>query len=123
MREFKDKSLAERLQTAAQAKQEQLRKLRAALPRPDDPAVIERRAAQKALAEAREARIAAKALAERERAEREAAERTEQADRAAAAAREAREIASRPIVLTEEQKAAQKAARDARYAARKSRKK
>ena len=115
MRDFKDKNPNQRLQHAAQAKQALLQKVRANMPSADDPAVLERKAAQKAVAEAREAREAAKAIAKKERAAREAAEAIE---RTAAAEREAEAEVARRIALEAEQKAA----RDARYAARKGRK-
>ena len=118
MRDFKDKQLGDRLQNAAQAKQAMLRKLQS-MPGADDPAVIARRAEQQAIAAAREARIAeraaAKVKAEAERAEREALEQTE---RAALELREAQSKAEHEAALAVEQKAA----RDARYAARKKRK-
>jgi hypothetical protein len=101
MRDFKGNSLQARRENAEKAKQA-LRQLAQSMPGPNDPAFVARQAELKAIAEAREARAAAraeaKAQAERERLEREAAEK---------AALEAK----------------QKAERDARYAARKKRKK
>ena len=139
MKSLKDQELSERLRKAAEAKQALLQKMRA-MPGADDPAVIERKAAQIALAKARDERkaqqAAAKALAEHERIAREAAEEAERAARAALerAEHEAREVAEqieRAARVRESKKkselrsasaAEQKAARDSRYAARKKRK-
>ena len=115
MRAFNDKSLSERLQTSKQAKQALLLKFKAR-PGPDDPVVKERQARRREIAAAREARArekeAAKKLAEQERADLEA---RADAERAAARERELQEHIARD--------AEQKAIRDARYAARKKRKK
>lgn len=120
MKKFQDKSAADRLKDAAAARQAMLDKLKAQMPRPDDPAVQERIAAQIALQKAREEREAAK-RAEKERIAREEAERiaAEEAEKLAAIQREAERIAAEK----ELHEAAQKAVRDARYAARKKRKK
>ncbi|MGI9425584.1 MAG: DUF6481 family protein [Hyphomicrobiaceae bacterium] len=115
MRAFKDKNLVERLQNAAQAKQALLEKFKAR-PGPDDPIVKERRAKRQAIAAAREARArereSAKIRAEQERAELEAREEAEQAA-----------IRERELQDHMAHEAEQKALRDARYAARKKRKK
>lgn len=118
MKDPKDKNLQERLQKAAAAKQAILERMRAR-PGADDPEVIARRAAQQAAATAKglaaEARKAAKAKAEAERVEAEARTMAE------TAAQREREAADK--VETDRLKAIeQKAARDARYAARKARK-
>ena len=114
---YKDLGFNERLSSAASAKRALLEKHKAQ-PRPDDPSVVEQRAARQALVAAREARNAerkaakemeAKRLAE-EKAIREATEKKEQAERAIA------EEAARVELLAQ-----QKIARDARYAARKAR--
>jgi hypothetical protein len=97
---------SERLSTAAKARQAILEKFRAR-PRADDPAVVERQAARLATSEAREARKAVR-LAETSRSEEEAIRR---------AAEEVAEKAAREVTLEAERKAA----RDARYAARKAR--
>jgi hypothetical protein len=118
MRDIKGNSLADRQKNANKAKQALLEKMRAA-PKPDDPDVVAKRAARSALLAAN------KAERERRRAEKEAAERAE-AERVAAAEAAAREEAERKqreeadkiVALLAEQKAA----RDARYAARKKRK-
>ena len=115
MRPFKDNNLTERLQNAAQAKQALLQKF-LAQPGPDDPIVKERQAKRKAMAAAREARAreseSAIARAEQERAELEA---REEAERAAILERELQDHIAH--------EAEKKAIRDARYAARKKRKK
>lgn len=118
-------TFADRLKTAAKAKQELLDRARANDPT-KDPGFAERQAARVAAAAAREARLA------EQKAEREAAAIREAEERAAAQA--ARELAEkleaerleaeriaegdRLVALA----AAQKAERDARYAARKARK-
>lgn len=124
-------SFADRLSTATRAREAQLKKARAKAPALD-PGFAERQAARRAVSVAREARVAegkAAKLAEKTRkaaeataraialdAEREArkAEAAEEAARAIALKAEA---AAREIELLAEQKAA----RDARYVARKAR--
>lgn len=111
MRPYKDPGFAERISRAAEAKQKALEKLRAKPPL-DEAVVTARREARLA----REARAAeAKAAREAERAQRSAekAAREAEAQEQAAAARE-------KAILSE---AERKALRDARYAARKNRKK
>lgn len=118
MREVRGNSLSDRMQNKMQSKQALLERLKK-MPKPDDPEVIARKAERAAAAErtriARAERAAAKAEAERLRLEQEAAEKIAEAERAAKAAREE---ADRQVALLAEQKAA----RDARYAARKKRK-
>jgi hypothetical protein len=104
---FKD-SFQDRVGQAAQAKQKALDKLKSKAP--VDPAVAETRAEA---ARQREAR------AEEKRAAKAEAARAAEEARAAEAAKAAEAAASAPQPLTEAEK---KAARDARYAARKSRK-
>ena len=60
MNAYKNDSFNERLTAAAKARKAALEKFRAR-PGPDDPAVLERQAAQKAIAVAREARMAERA--------------------------------------------------------------
>ena len=115
MRDFKCNSLTDRLQNSRLAKQALIQKMRLA-PKPDDPEVMARRAAKSALMAANSAER------ERRRAERDAAERLEAEREAAAEAsalavveRKKREEAEMIVRLL----ADQKAARDARYAARK----
>ncbi|MGE0766995.1 MAG: DUF6481 family protein [Hyphomicrobiaceae bacterium] len=118
MRDFKGKGFTDRLQNSTKAKQALVEKMRAA-PRPDDPEVVAQRAAKSALLAAnraeRERRRAEKEAAAQAEAERLAAE---QAAELAEAERKKREEADKIVALLAEQKAA----RDARYAARKKRK-
>ena len=117
MPKYKNPSLEDRLAAARDAKQRALEKLRSK-PAPDPKVAAERLAAAQARdAAAAEQRAARKAAIEQEKAAREAA-RTEA--RAAAEAEAERLAAARrpPVVPTA---AELKAARDARYAARKAR--
>ncbi len=136
MKAFRQPDFAERRESADAAKKAQLERARAKLPAndPDFLAKQAARAAQKAIGDAaRQARAEQRrleqetrdaeraAIAERERQEREAALALEQQEREAAIALEAARAARRQ----EEGKQlveAQKAIRDARYAARKARK-
>jgi hypothetical protein len=116
---MKDNSFGERLTASNNAKQAMTTKF-LQRPAPDDPAIVERRAARVALSEAREAR----------RAEREAS-------RVAEGARLAAERRAHEAAVAEQDKGAaaekaaheatleiqRKVARDARYAARKARSK
>lgn len=115
MRDLKGTSLTDRLQRSKSAKQALIRKMQEA-PKPDDPDVVARRAARSALLAAnqteRERRRAEKEAKDRMEAERLAAE---QAAKLAEAERKKREEAEKIVALL----AQQKAARDARYAARK----
>ena len=104
---FKD-SFQDRVGQAAEAKRKALEKLKSRPP--VDPAVAEARAEA---ARQREAR------AEEKRAAKAEAARAAEEAKAAEAAKSAEAAASAPKALTEAEK---KAARDARYAARKSRK-
>jgi hypothetical protein len=111
---FKEPSFADRQKAAQEARQNMLSKFRSQ-PGPDDPAVKARQADREALAakqaKANLTREAAKA--ERKRLEEEAA-----AAASALVLRKKEETAARKIALEAEQKAA----RDARYAARKKKK-
>jgi hypothetical protein len=114
----------ERLSTAAKAKQATLEKFRARA-RADDPAVLERQAARLATSQGRDARKAAR-VAEITRSEEEAIRHAaEEAARKAsveaeeAARKAAAEAEKAALEVTLE--AERKTARDARYAARKSR--
>lgn len=113
MSAYKNDTFDERRNSAATARKAMLEKFRAQ-PKPDDPAVIERQAAQRAIEEARDARTAERKVAREAEVARLAAE-----EQARIAEQQAREIedAAREKAL----KAEQKAARDARYAARKAR--
>ena len=115
---MKHKDFGERLQVSQSAKQAMVAKFHQR-PRPDDPAVSERRAARAAVSAARDVRVAereAQRVAEEARIaqvrEAQAADRADQ-ERHAAAEKEADDA---------RQEAERKAARDARYAARKARK-
>src|SRR5918997_4457962 len=131
MNAFKNDNFNDRLATAANARKATLERFRAR-PGPDDPAVLERQAAQKAVAAAREARAAERKAAREAEAARQAAEsaaRVAEQERQAAeqAARQA-EAAERAAAPDADKKAPalalaaeQKTARDARYAARKAR--
>jgi membrane protein involved in colicin uptake len=119
---FRDKGFNDRLSTAESARKAMQQRFQAKAGA-DDPAAAERRAARQAVSVAREARLAereAAKLAEevRETAEREARETAERELRLVQEAREVQEKAERQTALEAEQKAA----RDARYAARKARK-
>jgi hypothetical protein len=112
---FKEPSFADRQKAAQQAKQNILSKFRSQ-PGPDDPAVKQRQAEREAAAAER-----AKAKLVREAAKAEQKRREEEAAAAAAAqlAREKEAAVAREAALEAERKAA----RDARYAARKKKKK
>lgn len=114
MKGFKEKGFAERRDTAAKAKQADLKKFEQKASA-DDPAQIEKRAARVAVAEARKVRAA-------KRDEEKAAEKqralAEEAERLAEKQRELAAEAEQQVALAEKQKAD----RDARYAARKARK-
>jgi hypothetical protein len=121
---YKDPDFQQRQSSASTAKKEMLEKFRAAA---GDPAVAERQAARVALKEARQVRAAEREAAKQAR-------QIEQAEQAARAAelkleseREAARLEAAMAADKAEQEillaAEQKAARDARYAARKSAKK
>jgi Family of unknown function (DUF6481) len=118
MSDYTNKNFSERLGTAAHAKKAMLDKFRSR-PAADDPAVVERRAARQAISDARQARIAEREAARLAQEAREAAERHErEMAKQQQRVREAAEVAEREAALEIERKAA----RDARYAARKARK-
>ncbi|HYF56216.1 MAG TPA: DUF6481 family protein [Salinarimonas sp.] len=110
----KDKNFSERLQRAAEAKQAMLGRFKAR-PAEDDPSVAARRAEREAISAAREVRSAERKAAEDAMAERRAIE-------AAETERQAEIARTRAVEEEGERAAQQKAARDARYAARKARK-
>jgi hypothetical protein len=112
---FKEPSFADRQKAAQQARQNILNKFRSQ-PGPDDPAVKQRQAEREAQAAER-----AKAKLVREAAKAEQQRREEEAAAQAAAqlAREKEEAAAKETALEAERKAA----RDARYAARKKKRK
>jgi Family of unknown function (DUF6481) len=117
---YKLNNFDERASTAAKAKQALIERFRAR-PGPDDPAVIALAEERRKIADAREIRAAERRVAKeadeaRKRAEL-AAQAVEQAKRDAEARQRLLEEAARQRLLAVEQKAA----RDARYAARKAR--
>lgn len=126
MRGFKEKGFNDKLEAAAKAKQAQLERARAKSPL-NDPDFARRQAERKRQAEERDARLLARVAEKAAEAERNAERRaSDEADRIAAAKlaeeerlKTRREEADRLVALAAEQKAA----RDARYAARKQRKK
>jgi hypothetical protein len=115
---FREPSLAERQSSADKARKAALEQYRAK-PGPDDPAFVQRQAERATARAQRDAERKAARLAKeaREASEAAAAEIARQAEEAAAAARAAIDAAKEMTV-----QAARKAARDARYAARKARK-
>jgi hypothetical protein len=111
---FKEPNFADRQKAAQEARKNILEKFRAK-PGPDDPAVLRRQAEREALAAERAKAKLAREAAKAEQAAREAAAA---AEAAAQLQREKEEAAARELALEAERKAA----RDARYAARKRRK-
>jgi hypothetical protein len=117
MKGFKEKTFADRLQEAAEARKTALERFRSR-PSSDDPEVVRRREERLRIARAREERDAArKAQKEAEAAARAEREAAETAERAARARRDAVET----LIRDAAEAAERKAARDARYAARKAR--
>src|SRR4051812_39658257 len=112
---FKEPNFADRQKAAIEAKKNILAKFRAQ-PGPDDPAVKQRQAEREALAAQR---TKAKEVRETEKAAQKQREAEEAAQAAAQAAREKEEAVEREAALEAEKKAA----RDARYAARKNKRK
>jgi hypothetical protein len=112
---FKEPSFADRQKAAQEARKNILNKFRSQ-PGPDDPAVKQRQAEREAKAvERAEAKVAREAVkAEQKRREEEAA-----VEAVAQLAREKEEAAAKEVALEAERKAA----RDARYAARKKKRK
>ena len=108
---FKEVSFADRQKAAAQAKQNILNKFRSQ-PGVDDPEVVKRRAEREAQAAER---AKAKLVRDAGKAEQKAREAQAAVEAAALAAREKEEAIAREAALEAERKAA----RDARYAARK----
>ena len=116
--DMKQKDFGERLQASQSARQAMMAKFRQR-PGPDDPAVSERRLARAAVSAAREGRLAereTKRLAEE--AELATVREAQAADQVAQERRAAVEKEANDAKLETERKAA----RDARYAARKARK-
>ena len=122
MNSNKPDNFNDRLANAANARKAMLEKFKAR-PGPDDPAVIARIAEQKAIAEARAVRQAERRVAREVEATRIAAEKAAQAVADEARAAEARTLAVQETARAAALAAQQKAARDARYAARNARRK
>jgi hypothetical protein len=119
---MKNSSLADRLSAAKSARQATISKY---LQRPghDDPAVAARRAAREAVSAAREVRVAEREAARVAEETRRAVEREKQAaDAAAVRVAEAERAAADNAASAADRELKLKAARDARYAARKARK-
>jgi hypothetical protein len=131
MNTFNNSNFNDRKNAAASAKAALIEKLRSR-PAPDDPVVLAKQAERKAIHEARQQRMAEREALRLEQEKREAEERAAQAAVVAAAAaerdrqleaeraaaEEARLQRAAKIIADE---ATRKAARDARYAARKAR--
>ena len=116
----KNANFGDRLNAAAAAKKAMLERFHA-MPGPDDPAVKEQQAARKAISEAREIRIAERKAAREAEAQRQAAENAAKAAEQAAREAEERRLAAEAAAQAVALEAQRKAARDARYAARKAR--
>lgn len=124
MSNYKDPDFQTRQSSAATAKKAMLEKHRAAS---EDPGLAERQAERQAVVEARQARAVKREAAKKQLEAEKAVEKARAAEAAAEAEREAERLkaaaeadeAEREILLAAEQKAA----RDARYAARKAAKK
>ena len=117
---YKNNTFSDRASASAKAKTALLEKFRAK-PSPDDPEMQRKQAERQAIIDAREARAAERKVARE-------AEAAEQARLAALQAEEQRRLELEADVAKEEEahreverQAAAKAARDARYAARKAR--
>jgi hypothetical protein len=113
--QFKTNQFVDRLEAIAKARQATLARFRAR-PAADDPAVLARQAARRAVVQARDVRINEREIARlAAEAEREAEALAARERAAAELVRQAAEKAERQAALAAEQKAA----RDARFAARK----
>jgi len=112
---FREPGFSDRQKAAQEARKNLLNKFKSQ-PGPDDPAVVAKRAEREALAAKR---AEAKATREAEKAEQKRREQETAALEAARTAREAEEAAAKEA----EMEAEQKAKRDARYAARKAKRK
>lgn len=128
---YREKNFAERRDASNEAKRALLDKFKAR-PAADDPAVVAKQAERRVILDAREKREAEKARLKQERLAREAAEREERLRLEEAARIKAEAEAAEQARVREQEEseriaaqlaleAAQKAKRDARYAARKAR--
>ena len=124
MSSFKSPDLQERQKTAAAAKAAMLEKHRAAS---KDPELAKRLAARQAISEARAVRVSERRAAKQVRDVEEARQAAHAAELAVQAEREAEKVEAAKVAEQVERAAVleieQKAARDARYAARKAEKK
>jgi hypothetical protein len=118
---FKGSKYEDRRDAAAEAKKALIERFKARPPA-DDPAVLARAAERKAIQEAREIRAAERARLKAEDDARRALEDTARLAAEAAAAEEAEKRAAELAARDEAIRAERKAARDAKYAARKARK-
>jgi|1186.fasta_scaffold84338_2 hypothetical protein len=123
---FKDPGLGERLAGASTAKKATLEKFNRAKLAAEDPAALERRAKRTAVDQARKDRAVAReaSRANAEEAERKSAIERDAQDLAAAATQRERETVEAAVRAERDADldVGRKAARDARYAARKARK-
>jgi hypothetical protein len=117
---FRGDTFNQRQQAAVQARQAMLDRFRAK-PDANDPTLLERQATQVALSEARAIRQGERAALRAEETAKLEAERAEAAAQAARDAEAAALRATEDAARAEALKVEQKAARDARYAARKAR--
>jgi hypothetical protein len=118
---FKGDNFKDRATAAADARKKLAERFKA-MPKPDDPRLQQLAAERKAVAEAREARMAERARAKAEDEARKAEDTRLRAIEEARAAEEARRRAIEERAKQLQIAAEQKAARDARYAARKAKK-
>ena len=118
MKHFNDGDFASRRKSADEARSKLLDSLKRA-PKPTDPEVVARREERLAMAAAREARQTEKNRLKQEAAERQAAQAAAEALAKAEALKAEIKASSERAAIEE---AAQKAERDRRYAARKTRK-
>lgn len=118
---FKGSKYEDRREAAADAKKALIERFKARPPA-DDPAVLARAAERKAIQEAREIRTVERARLKAEDDVRRAMEDTARHVAEAAAAEEAATRAAEQTARDEAIRAERKAARDAKYAARKARK-
>ena len=116
----KSANLTDRLDAAAAARKAALARFQAR-PAPDDPAVKAQQAARKAISDARDLRAAERKAAREAELARQAAERASKAADLAALEAEQRRLAAEAANREAAFEADRKAARDARYAARKAR--
>jgi hypothetical protein len=120
MPSHKSDSFNDRLTTASKAKEAMLERFRAR-PGPDDPELLKQQAERKAISEARDARNAARKILRDEEAARLAAEKAAEAEKQKALLMQQAAEAKAAAQHAAELPALQKAARDARYAARQAR--